>query len=149
RAVSTIACPPVTVATLLASATATPPRSSISLTVRSAGPAHAPGPSTAPGGASRRARSRPSPPPAPVTTATLSSKRMSAKPRLPHRRHRTLRYGHGSLAGSTGGRAGLDRAGAVLRHAPGRPGGRGAGRGPAGGRAAGLAAAARAGTAPG
>src|SRR5215213_9253864 len=86
-AVATIAWPPSGVATESALATAVPPRSSTSLTVRSAGPAEAPVPSLAPPRsltttlapreASSRACSRPRPPPAPVTIATLSSKRMS------------------------------------------------------------------------
>src|SRR5215208_2113199 len=87
RAVSTIAWPPSAVATVLVSATATPPRPSISLTVCSAGPADEPVPSVAPPRsltttlapreASSSACSRPRPPPAPVTMATLPSKRMS------------------------------------------------------------------------
>ena len=87
-AVCTIASPPSGVATLLVSATATPPRSSISLAVVWAGPSLPPSPLTepprsltttwAPRDASSRACSRPSPPPAPVMIATLPSYPRSA-----------------------------------------------------------------------
>src|SRR5581483_1111291 len=87
-AVLTIASPPSGVATLLVSATATPPRSSISLAVVWAGPASPPSPeiepprslmtTCAPRDASSRACSRPSPPPAPVMIATLLSNPRSA-----------------------------------------------------------------------
>src|SRR5919106_4555972 len=84
RDVFTMASAPAVVATLLLSATATPPRASISSTTFWAGPADEPVPSTAPPRsltttcapreASSRACSRPNPPPAPVMIATLPSK---------------------------------------------------------------------------